>query len=156
MQFKRIAVVLVVLSMVSPATAEAGLFRRRQCRQPVKCVAPVYRSVYQSTATYRTTTTVQASGDMAGALGLVNAERARWGRGPLAWSAELAYEASQNHSIHGRLAAGATQCQAWCRDPVTAVRDWIASPAHHSNLVNATGQIGISADNAGGFTANQR
>ena len=82
---------LVVLSMSS---VEAGIFRR----QP-RCSAGQCKTTTVSvpmplppTGTARMTTR-----DYASALALINAERARVRRGPLAWSADLAAWATRNH-----------------------------------------------------------
>jgi uncharacterized protein YkwD len=89
------------------------------------------------------------------ALAAVNGWRAMMGRGPLAWSPDLAGWAARNVGVHGVIAPGAGQCWASVSDPVAAVRMWIASPAHAAILLNATQTIGISVS-PGGMTANAR
>jgi uncharacterized protein YkwD len=101
------------------------------------------------------TPTVQA-GDYAAALGLINAERARLGRGPLAWSATLASFAATNAGVHQPgSSGGAGQCWAGVFDPVHAARMWLASPPHWSILMGASAECGISRCPTG-CTANAR
>lgn len=101
-----------------------------------------------------------SGGGYAEALALLNQERALRGRPPLGWSADLAGWAASNFggpsNPHQVLAPGAGQCQAWCGDAVTAMRQWLASPPHFAILMNATTSVGVSSDRAGGFTANAR
>lgn len=110
---------------------------------------------YATAAAVLTASPTVAGDGYGAALAAVNGWRAMMGRGPLAWSPDLAGWAARNVGVHGVMAPGAAQCQAWCSDPVAAVRMWIASPAHASILLNATQVIGIGAS-AGGFTANAR
>lgn len=141
-----------------PASSAGGPPRRRVVyRYPVQQGPQQPRpGVVAATAVLAASPTVlPTGGGYDAALAAVNGWRLAHGRGPLAWSPDLAGWASRNAGVHGVMAPGASQCQAWCSDPVTAVRQWIASPAHASILLNATQVIGIGAS-AGGFTANAR
>ena len=89
------------------------------------------------------------------ALAVLNEARALRGLGPLGWDASLAAWAASNTGVHGVMAPRASQVQAWCGDPVTAARQWLASPAHLSLILSATTSVGIG-QSAGGFTANLR
>jgi uncharacterized protein YkwD len=86
----------------------------------------------------------------------VNAERARNGRGPLAWSASLAGYAASNGGVHQPgSSGGAGQCWSSTADPVVAVRQWLASPPHRAILLGASAETGMSRC-ASGMTCNAR
>lgn len=98
-----------------------------------------------------------AAGDALAALSVINAERARYGRGPLAWSASLAAYASTNN-IQGHApgsTGGAGQCWAGVGSAVQAAYMWLNSPPHRAILMGAQSECGISSCPTG-MTANAR
>lgn len=89
-------------------------------------------------------------------LAQLNAERARWGRPPLAWDATLAAYASANTGVHQPgTSGGAAQCWSGLRSYTGALRQWLASPPHRAILLGATRSIGCALCPSG-TTANAR
>ncbi len=160
-----LAVTAAVL-MLALADADASWRCRHRTRHAVTYqahpVAPTSQAVAMATPSQPAPQTVAAtpSDGYGAALAEINAARALIGRRPLGWDAGLAAWASRNfgspRAPHQVMAPGAGQCQAWCGDPVTAARQWLHSAAHYQILMSATAAIGISADQAGGYTANAR
>jgi uncharacterized protein YkwD len=142
----------VALALTLTAPAEAGC-RWRAARARQAC-PPLWQA--QPAAPPLATPQTASQGDYGAALAIVNAERARNGRGPLAWSASLAGYAASNGGVHQPgSSGGAGQCWAGVSDPVQAVRMWLNSPPHRAILLGASGECGLSRCPSG-MTANAR
>lgn len=138
---------LVILALALSAPAHAGRLCSRGRPPAVYAQAP---------APAVPTPQAAVQGDCGAALAMVNAERARHGRGPLRWSASLAGYAAANAGVHQPgTSGGAGQCWAGSSDPVQAVSQWLASPPHRAILMQASTECGISRCPSG-TTANAR
>ena len=155
----------LILLVTFAAPADACHARRRchrraaaPCR-PAQAVYAAPQGVYAPPvynpppAAYGTPQT--STGGYGAALAVINAARARHGRGALGWADDLAAFAAVNRGVHGVMAPGAAQVQAWCGSPTEAAYQWLSSPQHLAILVAATHSIGIS-QSAGSWTANVR
>lgn len=89
-------------------------------------------------------------------LSSLNAWRARYGRGPVGWDANLAAYAATNAGVHQPgSSGGASQCWASTRSYLGALGMWQASPAHARILLGATSAVGVSVCPSG-VTCNAR
>lgn len=146
--FAMIAIVLTGLVFSCAAHGQTYCANGTCYRQPTYA-RPVAATV--------TTTTTYAADSPATFLALLNAERARHGRGPLAWDGNLAAYASRNTGIHAAAsrAPGSSQCWAGTRSYRHAYQLWRNSGAHWTILVNARQSVGV-APCPSGMTANAR
>lgn len=166
---RRIAFAVMLLLAASRAEAQCA---SGVCYAPAARYAPAapsfawpYRAAPRVTYTqayspapptaYAAPATPEGGGALA-ALAVINAERARYGRGPLAWSASLAAYASTNSGVHAPGSnGGAGQCWAGVGDAVQAAYMWLNSPPHRAILLGAQSECGISSCPTG-MTANAR
>ncbi len=160
MTFPRTLAALALLATL-PAAAGAQTCHGGRCRRPVvyyrvQAVQPVYYRAAPVPVQQAPQVESQAPNGYLAALSIINAERARLGRGPLQWSANLAAFAATNSAQHAPgSSGGGSQAWAGVADPVAAVRMWFASGPHHSILINAVYEVGISVCPSG-CSANAR
>lgn len=153
MRFPFLSLLSLVLSLAGCTDAEAGVLRRRAASP-----APA-SSAGTCTAYTAPVAAVPAAGvpdSPHGFLTLLNAERARHGRRPLAWDASLAACAARNAGVHAPgSSGGAMQCWAGTSSYTHALRMWMASPAHRNILMAAQSSVGASTCPSG-VTCNAR
>jgi hypothetical protein len=129
---------MALVSHVLTLEAEAG-WRHRRCRPaPMRQArpAPVHTDPYRSAPIH--TAPPSGARDPGGFLVWINSVRASSGLGAVAWSDDLAADASRNSATgFGHHFMGRARRQNAGQGPLGAVQSaWLASPAHASAILD--------------------
>ena len=165
--------ILAVLILTSAVNACCGQRKHRRkghrpaACSPVECYRPCPPAVYYPTGQHAVGVVATPAGPVATSatpadspatfLSLLNAERARYGRHPLAWDDTYAAYAARNTGIHAPWSRAPGTGQCWASTPSynLSYSLWMGSPAHRSILMNAYQAVGCS-NCPTGTTANAR